>query len=120
MDQVREGKERRSNQIFTSTVAANKVILGEQAGYVQRKHAEKLSPSKSRYNPLDGSPLQRFSPSQLKHMMDIRDQKLVASATKKELAAALQAQMAEDKHRHDYREIDLVPKEMATSGDIMQ
>ena len=51
--------------------------------------------------------------------MDIRDQKIVDSTNKKELAMALQEQIAKDKHRHEYREIDLVPKEMATSGDIM-
>ncbi len=52
-------------------------------------------------------------------MIDIRDQKLAASISKQEHGADLKRQMAEDKYRHEYREIDLDPKEMATSLDIM-
>jgi hypothetical protein len=53
-------------------------------------------------------------------MIDIRDQRMDASATKNELAYALKIQIAQDKHRHEFREIDLKASEMATSGEIMK
>ena len=39
--------------------------------------------------------------------------------SKKEHGKALKIQIAQDKHRHEYRDIDLDPKEMVTSKDIM-
>lgn len=118
---VKDEKERRSKQIFDSMVMANQKIIGEQSLYVQKKHAEKTSPNgKTRYDGVEGSPIQRFSPQQLKHMIDIRDQRMDASATKNELAYALKIQIAQDKHRHEFREIDLKASEMATSGEIMK
>jgi hypothetical protein len=52
-------------------------------------------------------------------MIDIRDHRVAASNGKKQHGEALKAQMAEDKQRHDYRELDLVDKEKVTSSGIM-